>query len=178
MSEGNKATRDAGGFQFKVRGPREFYGGLTMIGFAIIAMWASRDLSGSHGFAFGPGTAPRLFATLLAVMGGLVALSGLFVDGPKIERFAIKGPVHITAAILLFAVMIRGASLEYVGIPYSIPSFGLIPAAFTAFMVSITASPELRWVEALITGAGMTLGCVLLFVYALGLPFQLWPSFF
>lgn len=178
MSEGNKATRNAGGFQFKVRGPREFFGGLTMIGIAIIAMWASRDLAGSHGFAFGPGTAPRLFATLLAVMGGVVALTGLFVDGPKIDRFAIRGPVYITLAIVLFAVMIRGASLEYIEIPLSIPAFGLIPATFAAFLVSIMGTPEMRWVESLVAAAGMTLFCVLLFVYALQLPFQLWPSFF
>jgi putative tricarboxylic transport membrane protein len=177
MAEGNKATPGAGGFQFKVRGPREFYGGLALIGIAILAIWASRDLAGSHGFAFGPGTAPRMFAILLAIMGGVIAIGGLLMDGPKIERFAIKGPSYVVAAILLFACMIRGVSLEYVGLPISIPGFGLVISTFVAFMVSIMGSSEMRWIESLLAAVGMTIFCVLLFVYLLALPFQLWPSF-
>ena len=34
----------------------------------------------------------------------------------------------------------------------------------------------MRWIESLIAAAAMTLGCVLLFVYLLNLPFQLWPQ--
>jgi hypothetical protein len=45
-------------------------------------------------------------------------------------------------------------------------------------MVSISASSEIRWGEALLAAAGMTVFCVLLFVYLLQLPFQLWPAFF
>ena len=76
MSEGAKTSANGGGFRFKVRGPRDFYGGLALIGLAILAIWASGDLPGTHGFAFGPGTAPRLFAGLLAIVGALVALGG------------------------------------------------------------------------------------------------------
>jgi hypothetical protein len=43
-------------------------------------------------------------------------------------------------------------------------------------MVSIMGSTEMRWIESIIAAAAMTLFCVLLFVYALGLPFQLWPQ--
>src|SRR5205085_1959739 len=72
MSEGVRTPPNRGGFRFKVRGPRDFYGGLALIALAIIAIWTSGDLPGTHGFAFGPGTAPRLFAGLLAAIGALV----------------------------------------------------------------------------------------------------------
>jgi len=75
MGEGVQTSPNAGGLRFKVRGPREFYGGVALIALAIMAIWASGDLPGMHGFAFGPGTAPRLFAALLAIVGALVALS-------------------------------------------------------------------------------------------------------
>lgn len=178
MAEGSKAARNAGGFRFKVRGPRDFYGGLVLIGIAILAIWASRDLSGSHGFAFGPGTAPRMFAILLVLVGAAIAVSGLLVDGPPIEKFAVKGPAYVVAAILLFACLIRGISLEYIGLPISIPGFGLVTATFIAFMVSIMGSSEMRWIESLLVAVGMTVFCVVLFVYLLALPFQLWPTFF
>lgn len=175
MSEGVKTSANGGGFRFKVRGPRDFYGGLALIALAIVAIWTSGDLPGMHGFAFGPGTAPRLFAGLLAVVGALVALTGLFIDGPPIGHFAIKGPAYVLAGILLFAGMIRGLDLRFIGIPFTIPPLGLVLSTFAAFLVSIMGSSEMRWVESLIAAAAMTAFCVGLFVYLLQLPFQLWP---
>jgi putative tricarboxylic transport membrane protein len=171
MSEGVRTPPRGGGFRFKVRAPRDFYGGLALIALAIIAIWTSGDLPGTHGFAFGPGTAPRLFAGLLAVVGALVALTGLFFDGPPIESYAIRGPAWVLLAILAFAGMIRGINLG----PLTIPPLGLVPSTFAAFMVSIFGSTEMRWLESLIAAVVMTAFCVGLFVYLLQLPFQLWP---
>jgi putative tricarboxylic transport membrane protein len=171
MSEGVRTPPNGGGFRFKVRAPRDFYGGLALIALAIVAIWTSGDLPGTHGFAFGPGTAPRLFAGLLAVVGALVALTGLFFDGPPIESYAIRGPAWVLLAILAFAGMIRGLSLG----PLTIPPLGLVPSTFAAFMISIFGSTEMRWLESLIAAVAMTAFCVGLFVYLLQLPFQLWP---
>ena len=171
MSEGVRTPPSGGGFRFKVRGPRDFYGGLALIALAIIAIWTSGDLPGTHGFAFGPGTAPRLFAGLLAIVGALVALTGLLFDGPPIERYAVRGPAWVLLAILAFAGMIRGINAG----PIHIPPLGLVPSTFAAFIVSIFGSTEMRWVESLIAAVVMTAFCVALFVYLLQLPFQLWP---
>jgi putative tricarboxylic transport membrane protein len=171
MSEGAKTSANGGGFRFKVRGPRDFYGGLALIGLAIVAIWSSGDLPGMHGFAFGPGTAPRLFAGLLAVVGALVALGGLLFDGSPIESYAVRGPAWVLLGILAFAAMIRGFSLGFI----SLPPLGLIPSTFAAFMISIFGSTEFRWVESLIAAVVMTAFSVVLFVYLLQLPFQLWP---
>ncbi len=175
MSKEAKSSPIGGGLRFKVRGPRDFYGGLVLMALAIIAIVSSGDLPGTHGFAFGPGTAPRLFAGLLAVAGALVALSGLLVDGPPIESYAIRGPAWVLLAILAFAGMIRGVNLGTIGIPFNIPALGLVPSTFAAFMISIFGSTEMRWVESLIAAVAMTAFCVALFVYLLQLPFQLWP---
>jgi putative tricarboxylic transport membrane protein len=176
MSDANTSPR-GGGFQFKVRGPRDFYGGLALIALAIIAILASSELPGQNGFAFGPGTAPRMFAGLLAVIGAVVALTGLFMEGPPIEGFALRGPAYVLVAILLFAGMIRAIDLRGIGIPVTIPSLGMVGSTFVAFMVSIMGSSEMRWVESLLAAAAMTAFCVGLFVYLLQLPFQLWPAF-
>jgi putative tricarboxylic transport membrane protein len=177
MSEEAKASPSGGRFRFKVRGPREFYGGLVLVALAIIAIWASSDLPGQHGYTFGPGTAPRMFAILLAIVGAVVALSGLFIDGPPIDSFAVRGPTYVLAAILAFAVMIRGFSLGFIGVPLTVPPLGLVLSTFCAFMISILGSREMRWLESLAAAAAMTIFCVVLFVYLLQLPFQLWPSF-
>src|SRR6476620_382656 len=167
MSEGAKTSANGGGFRFKVRGPRDFYGGLALIALAIVAIWTSGDLPGTHGFAFGPGTAPRLFAGLLAIVGALVALTGLLFDGPRIEKYAVRGPACVILATLAFAGMIRGINLG----PLNIPPLGLVPSTFAAFLVSIFGSTEMRWLESLIAAVVMTAFCVGLFVYLLQLPF-------
>ena len=48
-----------------ITGPQDFVGGLALMGVALFALWASSDLQGMHGFSFGAGTAPRMFAGLL-----------------------------------------------------------------------------------------------------------------
>jgi putative tricarboxylic transport membrane protein len=145
-----------------VRGPQDFYGGLALVLLAIFALIASAELPGQRGFAFGPGTAPRLFAGVLGILGALVALTGSLMDGPRIEKYKIRGPILVLLGISLFAALIR--------------PFGLVIATYLAFIVSIMGSREMRWVESVIAAAAMTLGCVLLFVYLLNLPFQLWPQ--
>jgi hypothetical protein len=136
---------------------------LVLIAVAILAIWASRDLPGQRGFAFGPGTAPRLFAGLLVGLGALVALTGLVTDGPRIEKYKVRGPVLVIASILLFAAMIR--------------PLGMVIASYVTFVVAILGSKEMRVVESLLGAAVMTAFCVGLFVYLLNLPFQLWPRF-
>ena len=145
-----------------VRGPQDFYGGLALVLFGTFALIASAELPGQRGFAFGPGTAPRLFAIILALIGAAVAVIGAFSDGARIEKYKIRGPALVLVGISLFAALIR--------------PFGLVVATYLAFLISIMGSKEMKWVESLIAAAAMTLGCVLLFVYLLNLPFQLWPQ--
>jgi putative tricarboxylic transport membrane protein len=163
MSEGVSPPEKRQGFGFSIRNPRDFWGGLVLIALAILAIWASRDLPGQRGFAFGPGTAPRLFAGVLAGLGAAIAVVGLITDGPPIEKYRVRGPVFVIVAILCFAGMIR--------------PLGLVPATFLAFVISILGSTEMRWLESFIAAVVMTAFCVGLFVYLLNLPFQLWPRF-
>lgn len=177
MAEESKSSPTSGGpFRLKIRGPRDFYGGLVLIALALFAFWASSDLPGQSGFTFGPGTAPRIFASLLIVVGGVIAVTGLFVDGPPLESYALRGPAHVILAIVAFALLIRGFSFQFFGITVRFPELGLVPATFIAFMLSVLGSPQTRWIESLIAAAAMTAFCVVLFVYLLQLPFPLWPN--
>ena len=123
MSESVSPSPKGRGFIFSIRSPRDFWGGLVLIAVAILAIWASRDLPGQRGFAFGPGTAPRLFSGLLVILGALVALVGLITDGPRIEKYKVRGPVLVIASILGFAAMIRPV--------------GMVIASYVTFMVAI-----------------------------------------
>jgi len=147
----------------RVPNPQDYYGGLALIALALFAFWAANDLPGMRGFSFGPGTAPRLFAGVLLAFGVIIAAMGVLSDGKPLERYAVRGPFWVTVSIFVFATTVR--------------PFGLIIATFVSFVVSGAGSAETRWVEVIIAGVVMTAFSVLLFVYLLNLPFQLWPRF-
>ncbi|MGA7428360.1 MAG: hypothetical protein WBX07_17490, partial [Rhodoplanes sp.] len=158
---------------------------------------------------FGPGTAPRLFASLLGALGIGLMLIGMFMEGPGLERYDIRAPALFVAAVfflgfghgaamkavaafaaalgLLIAVIgmlrpnnqyMRGPLFIVAGILFfalTIRQFGLVFASYISIVIAAFGTNEVRWFEALIWAAFLTLFCVLLFPIALNLPLQLWP---
>jgi putative tricarboxylic transport membrane protein len=147
----------------RIKNPQDFWGGVALVLLAAGAWWAVRDLPGQQGFAFGPGTAPRMFIILLALNGLAITAVGLFSHGPGLERWHWRGPLFITAAVLIFAASIR--------------PLGLIPTTFALIMVSSAATPEVNWKQTLIWAVVLTAFCAILFPYVLNLPMQLLPRF-
>jgi putative tricarboxylic transport membrane protein len=147
----------------RLRAPQDYFGGIVLMAIALFALWASSDLQGMHGFSFGAGTAPRMFGVLLLALGAGVAMMGLLTDGPGLATYAWRGPLFVSLAILSFAITIR--------------PLGLVVSAFASFMISALGTPETKWKETIIVGICLTIGCSLLFPYALGLPLQLFPRF-
>jgi putative tricarboxylic transport membrane protein len=146
-----------------IRNPQDFFGGLALVILALIAWWAVRKLPGQQGFAFGPGTAPRLFIILLFLNGAAIMAIGVFTDGPLMERYHWRGPLFITAAVFVFAACIR--------------PLGLVISSFSMILVAAAATPEVRWIETVIWAAVLSAFCAFLFPYVLNLPMQLWPRF-
>lgn len=146
-----------------IRAAQDYYGGVALAGLALFALWAASDLPGMRGFSFGPGTAPRLFASVLGALGVAIAATGVVSDGARLQGVALRGPFFVTAALLIFAGAIKPV--------------GLVVTSFVCFMVSALGSHETRWGETAIVGILLTAFCVGLFQYGLGLSFELWPWF-
>jgi len=147
----------------RVQNPQDVYGGMALILLALVAFVASNDLPGMRGFAFGPGTAPRLFAFTLAILSLGVVVGGLLTAGPDITGYKIRGVVFIIGSILAFAACIR--------------PLGLVVASFATMVICAAAAEDVKWKETLIVAVVVTAFCSVLFPYGLNLPFQLWPRF-
>jgi putative tricarboxylic transport membrane protein len=147
----------------RVQNPQDVYGGLALILLSLVAFVASNDLPGMRGFAFGPGTAPRLFAACLAILSLGVVVSGLLTSGPEISSYRLRSVIFIIGSILAFAASIR--------------PLGLVIASFACMVICAAATDDVKWRETVIVAAVVTAGCALLFPYGLNLPFQLWPRF-
>ena len=163
MSEGVKSPGVGSRGPSWIRGPQDFWGGLVLIGFSLFALYASYDLPGMRGFAFGPGTAPRLFAFTLAILSLGVVIGGLLTTGPEVSGYKIRGVIFIIGSILAFAACIR--------------PLGLVIASFATMVICSAAAEDVKWRETVIVAACVTAFCAILFPYGLNLPFQLWPRF-
>ena len=210
MSQEVDASSGAPRRILKINNPRDFYGGAGLILLGLLALWASRDLAGMHGIAFGPGTAPRMFAVILIAIGAVVMAVGYFTEGAPIDRYDISAPTLITlsymfavsnpntlvwiiAALLLLGgiilavigmmgprrALVRGPlfiTLSIILFAVTVRPLGLVLGSYLAILAASAATPEARWIESLIWAAVLTAFCVFLFVFAINLPFQLWPT--
>jgi putative tricarboxylic transport membrane protein len=148
----------------KITNPQDFYGGMALVLLALVAFVASNDLPGMRGFAFGPGTAPRLFAFALGVLSAAVAIMGLLTRGPVIGQYKVRGVLFITCSILIFAATIR--------------PLGLVIASFSCIVLCAAAAEDIKWRETIVWAAVLTTFVSVLFPWGLNLPFQLWPRFY
>jgi len=134
MSDGIQAPSGRTG-GFRIRNQQDFYGGLVLVAIAAFALWASRDLPGMRGFAFGPGTAPRIFASILGVLGLVVAAGGLVIDGPPVERVAVRGTVLGALLIAIFVVVSNFAAPITTGL--GLRQYETVLAAIVVLLVTV-----------------------------------------
>ena len=137
MSEGTGGAVEAPRSHGPIRSPRDFWGGVALILLALFALWASSDLPGMRGFAFGPGTAPRMFAWVLLALGAAISLVGILTDGEPLDQFTFAGPL---GASLLLLVLIP-LNIFSVRISHMLPGVAadVVFAAVTGVTVLVLA---------------------------------------
>jgi putative tricarboxylic transport membrane protein len=134
MSDGIQAPSGRSG-GFRIRNQQDFYGGLVLVAVAAFALWASRDLPGMRGFAFGPGTAPRMFASILGALGLIVAVGGLVTDGPRVEGVAVRGTALGALLIAIFILVSNYATPITAGL--GLRQYETVLAAIVVLLVTI-----------------------------------------
>ena len=138
---------------------QDFLGGLAIIAVAVFAYWQARHLPTAAAGGMGPGTLPKGLAVLLGGLGVLLVLHSL--KSENMGRWSVRGPLFVLGGLVLFGLAVR--------------PLGLLIAGPLAIAAAAFASSEVRWRETLIYGVLMTLFCVALFKFALGLPIPLAP---
>jgi putative tricarboxylic transport membrane protein len=140
---------------------QDFVGGVAIIAAAAFAFWLARDLPAGSGGGMGPGTLPKGLAVLFGLLGLALLLNSFFEKGERLTRWSTRGPLFIVGALVVFGLAVR--------------PLGLAVAGPLAIAVAAFSSDEVRWKETLVFGVLMTLFCIGLFKFALGLPIPLAP---
>jgi putative tricarboxylic transport membrane protein len=140
----------------KIRSIKDLLAGLLYIFFGASAILIARDYNMGTAFKMGPAYFPTVLSTLLIAVGSISVIRAFILSGTPIGSISIKGLLLVTASIVVFGLLVRGA-----GVAIALPLLLFISAA---------ASTKFRWQTTLMIAAGLTLFCVLVFLKGLGIP--------
>ncbi|MDX3807891.1 tripartite tricarboxylate transporter TctB family protein [Bosea thiooxidans] len=155
----------------RIRSTQDFAGGLFMILLAAGAYVFTWDLPAGTLRQLGPGMLPKAFAAICAVLGLLLVLASLRYNGEKLSGWSWRGVFFALGGACLFALTIRGFELG----PIRVPALGLLVSGPLLIFFSGLAAEDRKLKELLIFAVAMSVGCILLFKYALSLPIPLAP---
>jgi hypothetical protein len=153
-----------------IRSPHDLTGGLFLLGLAAVGFIGAFNLPFGTLQGIGSGLMPKVVAVLVAAFGVLLVAQGLVLDGDRLERWHLRGPVFVLGAVLLFAATIRGATLYFAGHSLTIPPLGLAIAGPLAVIFSSLADRQTRLIEIVPFAVAVTAAAIILFKYLLRLP--------
>lgn len=179
MTSGSPEVRASG----LVKSPFDLAGGLFLLALAGLGLAGGFNLPSGTLSGIGSGLMPRVVAIMVGAFGVLLIVQALFYEGDHLDRWHVRGPVFVLGAVLVFAMLVRGSTLNFggvFGIPLlasvKLPQLGLIVAGPLAVIVSSFASKETRPLEIVVFAVVMTLACGLLFKELLNLPIPFDPA--
>ena len=108
----------------------------------------------------GPGYFPTVLGAALVLFGVYFAIQGLRSGAEKLEgSWSLRALIILPLSLVLFGLLIDRA--------------GFIPAMLALIIGSAAASTQFKLVEVLLFSVFLTAMCVVVFVWALGLPYEL-----
>ena len=109
----------------------------------------------------GPGYFPTMIGLLLVLVGLIIAMKGLFKKGIEIKAWALRPLVMVSAAVVVFALLIQ--------------PLGLVLATLALVLISCLGSSEFRIREVVVLSLLLAAFVVGVFIYGVGLPLKVWP---
>lgn len=144
----------------RVKDQKDFWSGILFIAFGCAGIWFGRRYAVGNLSSMGPGFFPLMMSIAVIAVGGFLLARSLVVPGEPIERVAFIPQILILASIVVFGLLIERV--------------GLAVAVMAVAIISGLAARGLRWYELIALALIMSALCVILFVYLLGQPIQVW----
>jgi hypothetical protein len=143
-----------------MQGPRslkDVLSGLIFVGLGLAFGIAAAGYELGTALRMGPGYFPLVLAGVLGVLGLAIVAKGLLGgERGELGRVPWRATVLILGAFVVFGATVRG--------------LGLAPALFVAAFASALASRSNSPLAALALAASLTLFCLLIFSWGLGVP--------
>jgi len=146
-----------------IRHPKDFWSGAMFIGIGVAAVVLGSKYSLGSAARMGPGYFPRVLGILLIVLGGVLSVRALRIDGPKIPAWHWKPTLIVLGSVVLFGQIV--------------PTVGLALSTIVLIVLASSASPEFRWKESLVVAVLLSALSVGVFIIGLKLTLPIWPTF-
>lgn len=146
-----------------VRAPGDFLAGVIFVTVGAASLFIGRGYRLGTLLSMGPGYFPRVIGILFTVLGLVIAIVALRVDGDKLGAWRLRPIVLVTAAIVAF-----GFCLE---------RYGLVVASMVLVVVACFADRGRKIPEAIGVAILLTLVAWVVFVEGLEMPMPVWPEF-
>ena len=157
-----------------IKSQKDFFSGLMFMGVGVAFAWGATTYTVGTGARMGPGYFPLLLGVLLAILGGVITFKAMVVeteDGEKIGSWAWKPLLYISAANLIFGVLLGGLP------SIKLPAMGMIAAIYALTFVSSLAGEEFNLKEVLVLSTVLSAMSYVAFILLLKLQFPVWPAF-
>jgi putative tricarboxylic transport membrane protein len=139
---------------------KDFWSGLMLIAIGGGAVFIARNYQFGSSLRMGPGYFPTVLGTMLILFGVFFVGKGLRSGAEKLEgSWSPRALIILPLAIVLFGLLIDRA--------------GFIPAMLVLIVASAAASAQFKLSEVLLFAVALTTLCVVVFVWLLGLPYEL-----
>jgi len=145
-----------------LRSPLDVAGGLFLLALAAGGYVGGFNLPFGQLSGIGSGLMPKTVAVLVGAFGVALIVQGLLADGDRLERWAVRGPIFVLSAVLVFAATIR--------------TWGLVVAGPLAVVIAALADRNSRPAEVAVLAVALTLVSGLLFKELLSLPIPFDPA--
>lgn len=148
-----------------IKGQQDFWTGVMYVFFGGTALFLARDYGMGSASRMGPGYFPVVLGGLLLLFGVIALVRSLLRPGEAIGPIGWKPILLVTAAIVVFAALLKPA--------------GLLVALAALILVSASASAnfKLGWRPIALMSALIAF-CGLVFVKGLGVPMPLLGAWF
>src|SRR5262245_28011011 len=145
--------------QLEFRKNRDFWTGVMLIATGATAVIMASNYKFGTSLRMGPGYFPSVLGSALVLFGLYFVVMG-FKRNEKIEGgWPLRPLIVLPLSLVLFGVLIDRA--------------GFVPALLVLIFGSAAAGSEFKLIEVLLLAVGLTAFCVVLFIWALGLPYPL-----
>jgi hypothetical protein len=111
----------------------------------------------------GPGYFPTVLGATLALFGGFFLVRSLRASETVDTNWSLRALIGLTVSLILFGALIDRA--------------GFVPALVVLIFGSAASSTEFKFREVLLLTAILTVFAVVLFIWAIGLPYRLFAGF-
>jgi hypothetical protein len=148
-----------------IKNQKDFFAGLLFAAFGAFFTFFAMQYPMRSAANPGPGYFPFYLGMLLIILGAIVVLSALSskASTEKVDRFDFRVLLLVLGSVVAFGVLLQ--------------PMGLILTLLAVIAISSLASHEFSWKAGLLNAAVLIALCVIVFVWALKLQFQLWPTF-